>query len=552
MDDENKNFKTLPVTKTYKTTLISISVVAITTCLLLFTMNPSTLTVKNMMAIQQINIPAPAAAKYSDVQPHIVYFLADDLGWNDVGYHGSIFQTPTMDQLASEGVKLERFYMNPVCTPSRAALLSGRYVAHTGLQHNQIFVYQPNGLSLNCTLLPQALREYGYRNYMVGKWHLGFYKQEYTPEKRGFDKFFGIYPGAAHHYTRMDPQYDKYYSLIENGQPYWDNTTYDTHLYVHKATEYIEEHLNKHPEKPMFMYVSFQAIHQPFQVPDHYSDRYQNITQNKQKRILGGMTTAMDEGIRNITNVLKKHGIWENTVTFFSTDNGGYQPFGSSNYPLSGGKDTLFEGGIRGPAFVRGKGIRPGRVSNSLMHITDIYPTVLSLARPHNHLQTENYTLTSSLKEYIKTLDGFNMWGTISEDGPNPRKEALININPHQARWGESLFPDIYDTGIRSAIIYEKWKLVTGFPYKIFAQIYYPPSKYINEKLNRTINVKLFDIFNDPGEKKDLFFKRPDIVEKLLQRLRFHYNNSVEVEFPDFERKYWTPRRLHNVILPWK
>ena len=106
---------------------------------------------------------------------------------------------------------------------------------------------------------------------MVGKWHLGFYKREYTPERRGFDKFFGIYPGAAGHFTRRELDFGKY-ALIENRQPFWENKTYDTHLYVQKATEYVEEHLKEYSDRPMFLFVSFQAVHQPLQVPEYYSN----------------------------------------------------------------------------------------------------------------------------------------------------------------------------------------------------------------------------------------------------------------------------------------
>ena len=425
---QNKHNKTNSRSKI----LICFGLCVVVICGMFITIKPTKFNLKELVAIQQIKLPSPAAAKFVNTQPHVIYFLADDLGWNDVGYHGSFVQTPTIDELASEGVKLERFYMNPICTPSRAALLSGRYITHTGLQHMQIQTYQPNGLSLNCTLLPQALKEYGYKNYLIGKWHLGYYKEEYTPQNRGFDKFFGIYPGMAGHYDRRE--YGKY-ALIDNGQPYWDNTTYDTRLYVQKTVDYIEEHLREHPDKPMFMLVSFQAVHQPIEVPKYYSDRYRNITSNAKQRLVAGMTTAMDEGIKNITKVFKEHGIWENAVTFFSTDNGGMVEFGSSNYPLFNGKASLFEGGIRGVAFARGKGIRPGRVSNSLMHMTDIYPTILNLAKPHA-LKSNDKELSDSLNRYIKTLDGYNLWDTISNDASNPRKEVLINMDTYQKALG--------------------------------------------------------------------------------------------------------------------
>ena len=472
-------------------------------------------------------------------QPHIIYFLADDLGWNDVGYHGSFVKTPTIDRLAAEGVKLEKFYVQPFCTPSRASMLSGRYIMHTGLQHLHIQPRQPNALTLNSTLLPEVLRHYGYKNYLVGKWHLGFYTKEYLPHNRGFDKHFGIYPGQATHYDRT--VYGKY-CLVENGKPYQETTTYSTHLYVQKTTEYVEQHLTEYPDKPMFLFVSWQAVHIPNQVPKHYIKLYDNSKQGNDRKAHAAMATAMDEGIKNITDLFIRHGLWNNTVMLFSTDNGGHTTYGASNHPLRGQKGTLYEGGIRGVAFARGKGIKPGRVSNSLMHMTDIYPTIVALAQ-QNIKQRED-----PLKDYFKTLDGHDVWSTIAKDTQSPRHELLVNIDPVTPVRGPSLYPDLYNTGIRSAIIHGPWKLITGYCKRPYDQPHDPP--VIDPRIQKILNVQLFNIETDPEENNNLFFNNTEVVKMLLKRLEYYSRDAVKAYYPR-ESSNWNPSRLKGVVLPW-
>ena len=134
--------------------------------------------------------------------PHILLILVDDLGWRDVGYHGSVIKTPNIDKLASQGLTLEDYYVQPVCTPTRAALLTGKYPIHTGMQHLALFPAAPYGLSLNETILPQRLKQVGYQTHMVGKWHLGYFADPYLPTRRGFDSFFGFYNGQVDHFKQ--------------------------------------------------------------------------------------------------------------------------------------------------------------------------------------------------------------------------------------------------------------------------------------------------------------------------------------------------------------
>ncbi|XP_068605317.1 LOW QUALITY PROTEIN: arylsulfatase I-like [Brachionichthys hirsutus] len=349
--------------------------------------------------------------------PHIVFVLTDDQGFNDIGYHNPTIRTPTLDKLAAEGVTLENYYVQPICTPSRSQLITGRYQIHTGLQHSIIRPSQPSCLPPGVATLPERLRQAGYSTHLVGKWHLGFYRKACLPTRKGFDSFFGSLTGSVNYYSYEScdgPGLCGYDLHDGEGVAWGQEGKYSTNLYTQRARKILETH--DPAGKPLFLLLSLQAVHTPLQTPKSYIYPYRDMA-NVARRKFAAMVSTVDEAVRNVTYALRKYGFYRNSVIIFSTDNGA-QPFtGGSNWPLRGRKGTYWEGGIRGVAFVHSPLLRRRRrVSKALLHITDWFPTLVGLAGG-NVSQSPG-------------LDGFDVWPTISEGKDSPRHEILHNIDP--------------------------------------------------------------------------------------------------------------------------
>jgi arylsulfatase A-like enzyme len=305
-------------------------------------------------------------------QPNIIYFLADDLGWADVGWHGSEIKTPNLDKLANGGAKLEQFYVLPVCSPTRAALMTGRYPIRHGLQVSVVRPWAQYGLPLDERTLPQALKEAGYTTHLSGKWHLGHFQPDYLPTRRGFDTQYGHYNGALNYLTH---DRDGGHDWHRNDQECRDEG-YATILLGSEAVRVVEQ---AQPEKPFFLYVAFNAPHTPLQAPAEYLKRYAHLT-DKKRQVYAAMVECLDEQVGRVVAALEQRGLTKNTLILFSSDNGGLPGVGgATNGKLRAQKGTLYEGGTRVCAFANWPGhLKPGTVVNE--------PPAAAPARRPRHL----------------------------------------------------------------------------------------------------------------------------------------------------------------------
>lgn len=411
----------------------------------------------------------PASAQAA--KPNIVFIIADDIGMKDVGYHGSDIKTPNIDQLAATGVRLEEYYAQPMCTPTRAALMTGRYPFRYGLQTGVIPSGGLYGLATDEWLLPNLLKDAGYQTAIVGKWHLGHSDLKYWPSQRGFDYSYGPLIGEIDHFEHSSHGVKDWY---RNNKPV-DEDGYDTTLFGADAVRIINEHDTK---DPLFLYLAFTAAHTPYQAPQSYLDMYPGIT-DPLRKAYAAQITAMDEQIGKVVAALDSRGMRENTLIVFISDNGGTRSkmfvgeaavegeLPPSNEPYRDGKGTVYEGGTRVVAIANWPGhIKPGVVEETI-HVVDMYPTFAGLAG-------------AGLGKN-KALDGLNVWATISEGAKSPRDEVVYNLEP-------------YRVGIREGDMKLVWVTLL------------PPS------------VELFDLAKDPSESTNIADQHPDVVAKLQSR----------------------------------
>lgn len=412
----------------------------------------------------------------SATRPNIVLIMADDLGWADVGYHGGEIKTPNIDCLAKEGVRLEQFYVQPVCSPTRSALLTGRYPMRYGLQVGVVRPWADYGPPLDERTLAQALQGAGYFTGMCGKWHLGLIERGYLPTERGFDHQYGHYNGAIDYFTHHR---DGGLDWHRNDQPLREEG-YSTDLLADEAVRLIERH---DASKPLFLYVPFNAVHTPLQAPDEYIERYSHVTDRK-RRIYAAMTTCMDAAIGRIVAAVDDKGIREKTLIVFCSDNGGPEQHGADNGPYRGQKGTLYEGGVRVPCIAKWPGtLKAGEVYPEPLHIVDWYPTLLRLA---------GVTAQSE-----PALDGRDLWPALAEGRSSPDREILHNLTP---------------TG--GAIRVGDWKLVVSEGGR-------------GRKKGRLRTVELFNIAEDPYETTNQAAEQSQKVRELRARLDAYAKAAV-------------------------
>ena len=317
---------------------------------------------------------APAGRK-----PNIVLIVADDLGYADVGCQGQSkdVRTPNIDSIAAAGVRFTSGYVSgPVCSPTRAALLTGRYQQRFGFEQNPRGAAEENlfGLPLDQITLPQQLKKAGYTTGMFGKWHLGHGKGM-LPHERGFDEFFG-FAGGAHGYFKNDQPQTGNNAIQRNGTPVGESE-YLTDAFTREAVSFVE----RHKDAPFFLYLPYNAPHSPMQAPEKYLSRFPQEKDEKRRAFLA-MLSAVDDGVGQVLAKLREHQLDERTLVIFMSDNGGPTlGNGSLNTPFSGRKGETLEGGVRVPFMMRWTGRLPaGRVDERVVIQFDLFPTILTLA----------------------------------------------------------------------------------------------------------------------------------------------------------------------------
>jgi arylsulfatase A-like enzyme len=410
-------------------------------------------------------------------QPDIVFFLIDDLGFADCGFNGGKeIKTPNIDRLAQSGAIIDSHYVQPVCSPTRSTLLTGRYPTQTGV-YTIVSPGAPWGLPLAERTLADALRSAGYRTALTGKWHLGEFEKAYQPNARGFDHQYGHFFGMLDYFTHERTNKLDWY---RNGEPLKEEG-YTTHLIAKEACKVIA---TGDSSKPLFLYVPFNGVHSPFQVPDSYLKPYAHLKGNRQK--LAGMLAAVDEAIGQIEAALKQAGRLENTLIVFSSDNGGPPP--GDNTPLRDFKGSIFEGGTRAAAFATWPGRIPaGQRIRQPMHMVDWYPTLIKQAG-------------GSLEQKLP-IDGLDVWPMLTKQAASPH-DAILSVSTQ----GPS----------RAAVRMGDWKLIVDGGAADVA----PTGKKKGKKAaGKYEAVALYDLSADPSEAKNLADAQPERVKAMRARL---------------------------------
>ena len=443
-----------------------------------------------------------AGSQVTSPRPNIVFILADDLGFADVGFNGGReIATPRLDRLAASGARLEHFYVQPVCSPTRAALMTGRYPMRHGLQVGVVRPWAQYGLPLEERTLAQALKQAGYVTAIMGKWHLGHFQPAYLPTRRGFDVQYGHYNGAIDYFTHER----------EGGHDWHrqDRASYDegysTHLLANESVKFIN---TQKRGQPFFLYVTFNAVHAPHQVPEVYKKPYEKLSEPR--RTYAGMLAAMDEGIGQILDALEQRGFRENTLVVFSSDNGGPAPGRvTDNGALRAGKGTLYEGGVRAAACVAWPGrIEAGAVVRQPLHMVDWYPTLVKLA--------------DRSAEHATALDGRDAWGTIADGQPSPHAEILINA-----------------ASMGGALRAGNWKLVLDGEGHLAEMAERENGR---EPAPAAPTIELFDLATDPGERRNLADAHPDKVRELRTRYERLAKQGVPSKLKPRDPNFKTPK----------
>ncbi len=464
------------------------------------------------VAAQDAQESVADAVDASDAKPHILIILIDDMGYRDVGYHGSEIRTPNIDRLASEGVELTQFYAHPSCSPTRTALMTAKSPTRLGVMM-PLAKISTKSLPLSEKLLPAHLKDAGYQTALVGKWHLGHATRAMQPTSRGFDHFYGNLTGGVGHWDHV---HGGGYDWQRNGETLRTDG-YTTHLLTDEAVRVIKE---RDASSPLFLYLSYNAPHLPNEAPDETIQSYQTV-ENEIRRIHAAMVDEVDQGIGRVVATLEEEGMLENTLIWFMSDNGGlipkkYEsgPFswvdtmkywlgtpipirmfefarvnieegGSDNTPFRDGKSSVYEGGVRVPSFIHWPAGLPQKQVRGRITAQDIFPTLVDAAE-----------LPIDLGD---TIDGASRWDVIAHDA-------------------ETAPPDFHVSGFFDQQAYYRgdWKL-----------------------LALEGRVELYDLASDPTEQNDVAADHPDLVAELTTQIDTLPRG--EVVNPPISAVFWDP-----------
>jgi arylsulfatase A-like enzyme len=422
---------------------------------------------------------AMAAATLRAAPPNIVIFLADDLGWADVPWHGSNYKMPHLDALAKQSVRLEAHYVHPMCSPTRAALMTGRFASRFGVTGAQ----NPRCLPWDTVTLAKALQSVGYETAITGKWHLGSRPEE-GPQKFGFDHGYGSLAGGCGPFNHRYKEGPFTYTWHRNGKLI-EEEGHVTDLIAREAVQWLEGR----GDRPFLLYVPFTAIHVPIQEPDKWLAMNDHLTDPGQ-RLRAACASHMDDVVGQVLAVLERKKLRDNTLVIFFGDNGAHGPqanqggpypgdygelrVGNDNKPLRGHKGGVYEGGIRTPGLAAWPGkLQPAEL-HAPLHAVDWMPTVCALAGAK----------VGDLK-----WDGIDIWSALVEPSRRQPPRTIYTAAP----------------GFRAqAVRHGDWKLVVT---------------QAGGKKNQAAQEELFNLAADLGETQNLASQKPDVLAAMKQRL---------------------------------
>lgn len=421
-------------------------------------------------------------------RPNFVVFLADDHGYGDLSCMGaSDVDTPRLDAVAAAGVLFTNWYSNsPVCSPSRASLLTGRYPGNAGVRSILAAHRTAPGLPASVPTIATALKALGYQTAMFGKWHLGLADGS-RPGDRGFDEWFGFMAGWVdyyshiHYFGQVERNTIEIHDLWENGREVFRNGEYMTELITERAVDFVRRAASD--ARPFFLYVPWSAPHYPMHAPRRYLDRFPGLS--PERRIMAAMLSAMDDGVGAVTDELNRNGLASNTLIFFQSDNGPSREScnwldgrreafgGGCACPLKGHKFSLFDGGVRSPAVMSWPARVPRRqVIDGIGVAMDLFPTFLLAAGGD----------ASSYE-----LDGADVMPMVAEGASSPHADA----------------PVFWEMGRQTAVRRGRWKLVLN--------------GQLVESVDPADQVFLSDLAADPGETTNLRDQHPELVAQLRE-----------------------------------